>query len=208
MWTGTRPPTLWARTTCRSGTGGPNTFSTRRRASCAAGAQRTVAEGWLPAASLIGRDTRARRGQLLREKFHLAAGGTRVQLLVPRLPIQCPAALQRRFRKSCRRCAAFRWAFGELDPASLLWIEKNRYLIAATEEGKRAVRETLEHRRAHHHVGVVRDLVRQGFGRALVAGTYRRRVRSASQRSVSNRLRGRSNGSKSSTAYAYPAFRG
>lgn len=38
----------------------------------------------------------------------------------------------------------FRWAFDELDPVSMLWIDKHRHLIEATDEGKLAVRRTLE----------------------------------------------------------------
>jgi len=38
----------------------------------------------------------------------------------------------------------FRWAFDELDPTSLLWLDRNRKLVAATDAGKREVRATLE----------------------------------------------------------------
>lgn len=117
----------------------PEKGELRRRGAAA------VAEGWLPAAPLIGRETRVLAvGSCFARNFTLWLAEHGFNRSFRDSPYNALLHFNADFESPAVVAQQFRWAFDELDPASLLWIDKNRHLIAATEEGKRAVRETLE----------------------------------------------------------------
>ncbi|HZZ95334.1 MAG TPA: GSCFA domain-containing protein [Usitatibacter sp.] len=103
-------------------------------------------EGWKPSAPLIGRETRVLAvGSCFARHFTLwlaengfnrdFRGSAYNALLRFGVDFESPAVIAQQFR----------WAFDELSPESLLWIDKNRQLVAATDEAKCEVRATLEH---------------------------------------------------------------
>lgn len=104
-----------------------------------------ICEGWLPASPLIGRDTRVLAlGSCFARNFTLWLAEHGFNRAFPNSPYNALLHFNSDFESPAVVAQQFRWAFDELDPASLLWIDKNRHLVAATEEGKREVRATLE----------------------------------------------------------------
>jgi hypothetical protein len=104
-----------------------------------------VTLGWLPRRPLIGRDTRVLAvGSCFARNFTLWLAEHGFNRAFPQSPYNALLQFNADFESPAVVAQQFRWAFDELDPQALLWIDKNRHLIAATDEGKRAVRETLE----------------------------------------------------------------
>lgn len=104
-----------------------------------------IAKGWLPEKTIIDTETRVLAvGSCFARNFTLwlaehgfnkeFAGSPYNALLRFNADFESPAVIAQQFR----------WAFDEADPATLLWIDKNRHLVAATDEGKQEVRATLE----------------------------------------------------------------
>lgn len=106
---------------------------------------KAVAHGWLPERPLIARDTRVLAvGSCFARNFTLWLAEHGFNRSFPESPYNALLHFYSDFESPAVVAQQFRWAFDELDPASLLWIDKNRHLVAATDEGKREVRATLE----------------------------------------------------------------
>lgn len=104
-----------------------------------------ISEGWLPKNPLIGRDTRVLAiGSCFARNFTLWLAEHGFNRSFPESPYNALLRFNADFESPAVIAQQFRWAFDELDAESLLWIDKNRNLVAATEEGKREVRATLE----------------------------------------------------------------
>ena len=104
-----------------------------------------LALGWLPEKPLIGRDTRVLAvGSCFARNFTLWLAEHGFNRAFPDSPYNALLHFNSDFESPAVVAQQFRWAFDELDPSTLLWIDKNRHLIAATDEGKAQVRATLE----------------------------------------------------------------
>lgn len=104
-----------------------------------------IAEGWLPKEPLIGPETRVLAvGSCFARNFTLWLAESGFNRSFRNSPYNALLRFNAEFESPAVVAQQFRWAFDELDPASLLWIDKNRHLVAATDEGKKEVRDTLE----------------------------------------------------------------
>lgn len=105
----------------------------------------SVASGWLPAKPIISSDTRVLGlGSCFAQYFILWLAEHGFNKTLPDSPYNALLRYGAGFENPAVIAQQFRWAFDELDPQTLLWIDKSRHLIEATEEGKIAVRNTLE----------------------------------------------------------------
>ena len=104
-----------------------------------------IAKGWLPQQPIIGPDTRVLAvGSCFARNFTLWLAEHGFNRSFPDSPYNALLRFGAHFESPAAIAQQFRWAFDELDPSSLLWIDQNRHLIKATDEGKRQVRQTLE----------------------------------------------------------------
>lgn len=104
-----------------------------------------IAQGWLPERPIIGPETRVLAvGSCFARHFIVWLAEHGYNRNYPESPYNALLRFGSEFESPAVIAQQFRWAFDELEPATLLWIDKNRHLIAATEEGKRAARATLE----------------------------------------------------------------
>src|SRR6185437_4238308 len=104
-----------------------------------------IARGWLPSNPIIGPETRVLAvGSCFARYFTLWLAENGFNRAFRHSPYNAMVHYNADFESAAVVAQQFRWAFDELDPAALLWIDKNRHLVAATEEGKREVRATLE----------------------------------------------------------------
>ena len=104
-----------------------------------------IAEGWLPAKPLIARDTRVLAvGSCFARNFTLWLAEHGFNRSFPESPYNALLRFNADFESPAVIAQQMRWAFDEVDASALLWIDKGRNQVAATEEGKRQVRETLE----------------------------------------------------------------
>ena len=104
-----------------------------------------IARGWLPSEPLIGPETRVLAvGSCFARYFTLWLAENGFNRAFRHSPYNALLQFNADFESAAVVAQQFRWAFDELDPASLLWIDKNRRLVAATDEGKQEVRATLE----------------------------------------------------------------
>lgn len=104
-----------------------------------------IATGWLPAAPFIDCDTRVLAvGSCFARNFTLWLAEHGFNRKFPESPYNALLNFNADFESPAAVAQQFRWAFDEVDASTLLWIDKNRHLIEATEEGKRQVRSTLE----------------------------------------------------------------
>lgn len=104
-----------------------------------------IAKGWLPENPIIEADTRVLAvGSCFARHFTLWLAEHGFNRRFPESPYNALLRFNVDFESPAVIAQQFRWAFDELDPSSLLWIDKSRHLIAATEEGKQSVRNTLE----------------------------------------------------------------
>ncbi len=104
-----------------------------------------VAEGWLPDGPIISPDTRVLAvGSCFARYFTLWLAENGFNRAFRHSPYNAMLHFNSDFESAAVIAQQFRWAFDELDPAALLWIDKNRRLVAATDEGKQEVRATLE----------------------------------------------------------------
>jgi hypothetical protein len=105
----------------------------------------SIARGWLPASPLIDLNTQVLAvGSCFARNFTNWLADHGFNKNFPESPYNALINFNADFESPAAVAQQFRWAFDELDPSSLLWIDKNRHLIAATSEGKKSVRETLE----------------------------------------------------------------
>lgn len=104
-----------------------------------------IATGWLPNQPIIDSSTRVLAvGSCFARNFTLWLAEHGFNQAFPDSPYNALLRFNADFESPAVIAQQFRWAFDELDPKSLLWIDKNRHLIEATDEGKTAVRTTLE----------------------------------------------------------------
>jgi hypothetical protein len=104
-----------------------------------------IAEGWLPGKPLIGRDTRVLAvGSCFARNFTLWLAEHGFNRAFPESPYNALLRFNADFESPAVIAQQMRWAFGEVDESALLWIDKKRNQVEATEEGRRQVRETLE----------------------------------------------------------------
>lgn len=104
-----------------------------------------IAKGWLPPAPIIDVDTRVLAvGSCFARNFTLWLAEHGFNQSFTDSPYNALLRFNADFESPAAIAQQFRWAFDELDPSTLLWIDKNRHLIEATNDGKRLVRETLE----------------------------------------------------------------
>lgn len=104
-----------------------------------------IAKGWIPENPIIKPDTRVLAvGSCFARHFTLWLAENGFNRSFPESPYNALLRFNADFESPAVIAQQFRWAFDELDPAALLWVDKNRHLIKATEDGKRQVRATLE----------------------------------------------------------------
>ncbi len=104
-----------------------------------------IATGWLPSQPFIGADTRVLAvGSCFARNFTLWLAEHGFNRAFPESPYNALLRFYADFESPAVVAQQFRWAFDELDPKTLLWIDKNRKLVNATEAGKREVRSVLE----------------------------------------------------------------
>ena len=105
----------------------------------------SVAKGYLPDAPIIGPETQVLAvGSCFAAHFILWLAEHGFNRTYPESPYNALLRFGQHFESPAVIAQQFRWAFGELDPASLLWIDKNRSTVEATEAGRQEVRSTLE----------------------------------------------------------------
>jgi hypothetical protein len=104
-----------------------------------------IAEGWLPCAPIITPDTSVLAvGSCFASHFTMWLADHGFNQKFPDSPYNALLRFGSHFESLAVIAQQFRWAFDELDPSTLLWIDKNRHLVDATDEGKQTVRTTLE----------------------------------------------------------------
>jgi len=104
-----------------------------------------LAKGWLPEHPIINLTTRVLAvGSCFARNFTLWLAEHGFNRAFPDSPYNALLRFNADFESPAVIAQQFRWAFDELNSESLLWIDKSRHLIAATDEGKKAVRSTLE----------------------------------------------------------------
>jgi hypothetical protein len=104
-----------------------------------------ITKGWLPDAPLITPDTSVLAvGSCFASYFTMWLADHGFNQKFPDSPYNALLRFGAHFESPAVIAQQFRWAFDELDPLSLLWIDKNRHLVEATDEGKQVVRTTLE----------------------------------------------------------------
>jgi hypothetical protein len=105
----------------------------------------TILEGWAPRAPLIARDTRVLAvGSCFARHFTLWLAENGFNRAFGASPYNALLRFGADFESPAVIAQQFRWAFDELSPESLLWIDKNRQVVAATDEAKRDTRAALE----------------------------------------------------------------
>ena len=104
-----------------------------------------IAKGWLPEQPLITADTRVFAiGSCFASNFILWLAEHGFNNQADRSAYSAFARRGAGFESVAVLAQQFRWAFDEVDPSSMLWIDKNREVIAATAEAKLSLRTTLE----------------------------------------------------------------
>lgn len=104
-----------------------------------------IAEGWLPDAPIITPDTNVLAvGSCFASHFTMWLADHGFNQKFPDSPYNALLRFGSHFENIAVIAQQFRWAFDELDSSTLLWIDKNRHLVDATDEGKQTVRATLE----------------------------------------------------------------
>lgn len=103
-----------------------------------------LAKGWLPETPFINTTTRVLAvGSCFAQHFTLWLAEHGFNQKFPDSPYNALLRFGSHFESPAVIAQQFRWAFDELDPSTLLWIDENRDLIEATDQGKQLVRETL-----------------------------------------------------------------
>ncbi len=104
-----------------------------------------IAKGWLPKKPIIRTDTRVLGlGSCFASNFILWLADNGFNRLYPESPYNALLKFGSGFENAAVIAQQFRWAFGELAPDTVLWIDKNKQVFEATEERRVLVRETLE----------------------------------------------------------------
>lgn len=104
-----------------------------------------IAKGWVPEKPLIKAETRVLAiGSCFASNFILWLAEHGFNRHANRSPYSAFERRRAGFESVAVLAQQFRWAFDEVDPSSLLWIDKNREVIAATDDAKRGLRTALE----------------------------------------------------------------
>lgn len=104
-----------------------------------------ITKGWLPESPIISPSTRVLAvGSCFARNFTLWLAEHGFNQRFPDSPYNALLRFNADLESPAAVAQQFRWAFDELDPSSLLWIDKERHIFGATEEGKKEVRSTLE----------------------------------------------------------------
>jgi len=103
-----------------------------------------IAKGWLPQQPLISASTRTFAiGSCFARNFVVWLAEHGFNQSEERSPYGTLERLMSGFESAAVLAQQFRWAFGEVDASSLLWIDKNREVVEATEEAKLRLRDAL-----------------------------------------------------------------
>lgn len=104
-----------------------------------------IAKGWLPDSPIITPDMNVLAvGSCFASHFTLWLAENGFNRAFPDSPYNALLRFGSHFESPAVIAQQFRWAFDELDPSTLLWIDKNRHLVDPTDMGKQTVRSTLE----------------------------------------------------------------
>src|SRR6478672_8948775 len=138
-----------------------------------------VGEGWLPAEPLISRATRVVAiGSCFARYFILWLAEHGFNESIPQSPYNALLRFGSLFESPASIAQQFRWAFGELDDKAVLWIDKNKEVLSIRGTAATGARHFAGDRRPHCYIGIIGSLVRPRHGRAVVAGTSGRSIRS------------------------------
>jgi hypothetical protein len=102
-----------------------------------------IGEGWLPNKPLITPHTRVHAiGSCFARYFILWLAEHGFNKIAPDSPYNALLRFGSDFESAAVIAQQFRWAFGELEDKTLLWISKHKEIFAATEEKRQLVRNT------------------------------------------------------------------
>ena len=104
-----------------------------------------ITKGWLPKKPIINANTRVLGlGSCFASNFILWLAENGFNRLFPESPYNALLTFGSGFENAAVIAQQFRWAFGELNPDSVLWIDKDKQIFEATEKRRTLIRETLE----------------------------------------------------------------
>jgi hypothetical protein len=104
-----------------------------------------VSKGWVPAKPIINAATRVLAvGSCFARNFTIWLAEHGFNRTFPESAYNALLRFNVDFESAAVVAQQFRWAFENVDPANLLWIDKSRQLVAATDVGRKEVRATLE----------------------------------------------------------------
>lgn len=105
---------------------------------------RGIAEGWLPIQPLIDANTRVfAMGSCFARNFIVWLAEHGFNQAGERSPYGELERLMSEFESVAVLAQQFRWAFGEVEASTLLWLDKDRRIVEATEEGRLRLRDAL-----------------------------------------------------------------
>ena len=100
-----------------------------------------ISKGWLPDIPIISTETRVLAvGSCFARNFTIWLAEHGFNRTFPESPYNALLRFNVDFESPAVIAQQFRWAFGEVDAADLLWIDKSRQIVAATDVGQREVR--------------------------------------------------------------------
>lgn len=103
-----------------------------------------IGQGWMPSQPIISTDSRVVAiGSCFAGYFILWLADHGFNTKIPQSPYNALLRFGSEFENVAVIAQQFRWAFGELDKNSLLWIDKNKTFFEATEERRQLVKDTL-----------------------------------------------------------------
>lgn len=105
----------------------------------------SVLEGWRPPGPIIHADSRVLAfGSCFASHFILWLGDHGFNRSVADSPYNMLLRYGFAFENVPVIAQQFRWAFGQFDASRALWVDRDKTLVQATDENRRAVRESLE----------------------------------------------------------------
>src|SRR6478736_6899453 len=138
-----------------------------------------LGDGWLPAEPLISRATRVVAiGSCFARYFILWLAEHGFNESIRQSPYNALLRFGSLFESPASIAQQFRWAFGELDDKAVLWIDKNKEVLSIRGTAATGARHFAGDRRPHCYIRIIGSLVRPCHGRAVVAGTSGRSIRS------------------------------
>ncbi|MEP7068175.1 MAG: GSCFA domain-containing protein, partial [Usitatibacter sp.] len=125
--------------------GGDRVHVVPRKKEYAVSGIQSLVEGWLPAAPLIGEETRVIGvGSCFARYFILWLAENGFNRNVDTSPYNALMRYGATFESPAVIAQQFRWAFDEFDSRDALWIGKDKEVFEANEDRRRMVRSTLE----------------------------------------------------------------